>query len=860
MSRNRTNVSWFALGTLLAVTSLAAAMEARAQSTATATAAAQSLQATPEDYAHAAKFDRGPLLIRLKNGLVIPHWIGTSDDFWYKNGSLISYDFTVVQASTGEKKPAFDRATLAKALADASGEKISAERLPFDSFTYTDKRDAIHFTYKFDEYQCDLTPAHCEKGKPQTTPFSITFSAPLPADYKVANEGILVSPDGKWGALTRDGNLWLRNMQTGQDRALTKDGEPNSGYGIYPDGWKAGAIYRERASQAGHPQPPLESYWSPDSRTVIVTHVDQRHVAPYPFVESVPGDGSFRPKAHEVRVPLVGEKTAPLEWYAFDIPSGQYRKIEFPYDKLLVLQQDLLAIRKTWWSSDNRHLYAVAFGDNMESAFFFDADVASGKVRTVIEEKMLPRMDLNSTSYNPPNVRVTKDGKEVIWFSERDGWGHLYLYDGETGKLKNQITKGPWLVRDIIDVDEGKKRIYFTGGGREGGNPYYRYLYRVNFDGSDLTLLTPEHADHSLTSPWNDVLAIDGAVGYEAISPSGKYVVYNYSTPQEPTETVIRGTEDGKLVATFEKADASALFAAGYKPPEEFIAKSADGSSDLWCLLYKPSNFDPNKKYPVMDLEYASPLTAVVPRTFMQAILGVPAQPPGPNALAELGFLVVAIDAKGTTYRSREFSQANYGKLNVNGLDDHVAAIQQLAARFAYVDATRVGIMGGSYGGWSAFRGVLEFPDFYKVGIAGSPPGSMVSQYEDYHWTSFEGRPIYSNGTEFRPTPTEIPKGWDAVDGPHQASRLKAHLLVLMGELDENVLPGTTLQLLDAFQKANKDFDLIYMANHNHITGYNAYTTRRIEDYLLRYLEGATTPDWNSLPAIAPSTPSTSAH
>jgi dipeptidyl-peptidase 4 len=802
---------------------------------------------TRADYARAESLDRKGLAEKLKNGYVVPHWIAGTDEFWYRRETQAGYEFVVVNAADGGKKPAFDHAALAQALSQIAGEKFSPDKLPFDGFAFAPSRDAIRVEVRGKEYECRLQPVACIERKAAANSYVIRLGSPASPDATLPNSGVLVSPDGRWGVLSRDANLWLRDLENGKERALTKDGEQNCGYGIYPDGWKASYIPRERAVAAGHPLPPMESYWSPDSRTVIVTHVDQRHVAPYPYVETVPGDGSFRPKAHEVRVPLVGEKTAPLEWYAFDIPSGKYRKIEFPYDKLLVLQQDLLAIRKTWWSSDNRHLYAVAFGDNMESAFFFDADVSTGKVRTVIEEKMLPRMDLNSTSYNPPNVRVTKDGKEVIWFSERDGWGHLYLYDGETGKLENQITKGPWLVRDIINVEEAKRRIYFTGGGREGGNPYYRYLYRVNFDGSDLTLLSPEHADHSLTSPWNDVLAIDGAVGYEAISPSGKYVVYNYSTPQEPTKTVIRSTEDGKLVATFEKADATALFAAGYKPPEEFIAKSADGSSDLWCLLYKPSNFDPSKKYPVIDLEYASPLTAVVPRTFGMGIAG-PSEPSSPSAFAELGFIAVVVDGRGTTFRSREFSQANYGKLNINGLDDHVAAIQQLAARNSWIDIDRVGVTGRSYGGWSSFRAMLEFPDFYKAGVAGAPPGSMQSQYVDYHWSAFQGRPVYSDGSELRPAPNEVPKNYNALDGRQQASRLKGRLLVIMGELDENVLPGSTLQFLDALQHANKDFDLIYLANQNHYFTGNPYVTRRVWDFFVRNLLGAEPPEWNPFP------------
>jgi dipeptidyl-peptidase-4 len=777
---------------------------------------------TQEDYARAERLDRKSSTAMLRNGNVIPHWIGKRDEFWYRRDTVQGFEFVLVDAATGRAQPAFDHKAVAGAIGKAIGVEVPADNLPFSSFTFSESRDSIRVMIKGNEYDCQLKPVMCK-----TTP------------EKRAAEGVLVSPDARWGVLTRSGNLILRDMQTGGERPLTRDGEPNFGYGIYYDGWKAAFIPRERADKI---LPPFESYWSPDSCKVIVPRVDQRHVTPYPFLETVPHDGSFRPKVHMVRIPLVGEKPATLEWFVFEIPSGGFRRFELPYEKLLVMQQDMLAVRKTWWSPNNSRLYAVAFGDNMESAFFFDIDLATAKVRTVVEEHLKPRTDLNSTSYNPPNVRVTRDGKEVIWFSQRDGWGHLYLYDGQTGRLKNQITKGAWLVRDIIQVDEARRRIYFTGGGREGGNPYYRYLYKVDFDGSNLKLLSPEKADHMLTSPWNDVLAVDGATGYEVVSPSGEYVVYNYSTPAQPTETIIRATEDGRQVAIFERADASALFAAGYQVPEEFIVRAADGKSNLWCLMYKPSTFDPKKRYPVIDVEYASPLTAAVPRNFLMALNG-PSSPSAPASYAELGCIAVCIDARGTTFRSREFSQAGYGKLNINGLDDHVAAIKQLGNRCPYVDVNRVGIIGRSYGGWSALRAMLEFPDFFKVGVAGAPLGSMHNQYLDYHWTAFHGRPNYSNGTELRPSPAEVPKTWNVLDSRQQAARLKGKLLIVLGELDENVLPGSTLQLTHAFMKANKDFDLIYLPDQNHYFTGNPYVTRRVWDFLVLHLLGTEPPE-----------------
>jgi dipeptidyl aminopeptidase/acylaminoacyl peptidase len=813
----------------------------------TARAAAQTSTAQPvthADYERAKRVLRASALAR--NVLVVPHWIAGRDEFWYQRETAAGGEYVTVDAATGRARPAFDHQAMATALAAAEGHPESAAKLPITDLGFNrdgslrvtvpappdagvvPTADGRFFTVVERAFDCRL-------GPPPAARCTLISGSGAP-------EGLAVSPDGRSSALVKDGNLWVKDLASGTERQLTRDGEGTDyGYGVYPDGWKAARIPRERQLALGHRLPPFETSWSPDSRTILVAKVDQRHVAPYPFIETVPGDGSFRPKAHAVRIPLIGEKPPIVEWFAVDVPTGKVTRIAFPYEQLLVLQQDLVAFPKTWWGPDHRHLFAVAHGDNMESAFLFDADLETGTVRTVVEERGRPRVDLNSTSYNPPNIHVSPDGKQLIWWSQRDGWGHLYRYDMANGKLMNRITTGPWLVRDLIKVDESRGLVYFTGGGREGGNPYYRHLYRVNFDGTGLTLLSPEPADAMLTGEGNSILALDGGAGYDVVSPSGKYVVYNVSTPSRPTESVIRTTADGRLVATFERADASVLLAAGFRLPEEFEAKTADGAADTWNVIYRPANFDSSRRYPVIDAQYASPLTAVAPRNFAMAIRGAP----GANApaLAALGFVTVIIDGRGTTYRSREFTQSAYGKLAINGLDDHVAAIQQLGRRFAFVDTTRVGITGGSYGGWSTFRGMLEFPDFYSVGVAESPPGSMQNMYLDYHWTAQQGRPIYQNGTELRPGPTDVPTNWNAVDGRQQASRLKGHLLVIMSELDENVLPGSPLQLIDALMKADKNFDLIYLPDTPHGSGrYTPYTTRRRWDYFVRYLMGATPP------------------
>jgi dipeptidyl-peptidase-4 len=799
---------------------------------------------THQDYLRSNGLRPIDLRGKLKNGFITPHWIGQQDNFWYVRDTARGHEFVVVETASGRAHPAFDHQEVAQAFSSVARSSVTAESLPFEDITFSTDRSAIHVLAGDKEYDCRLAPAICSTGKAvfPPPPFEPVFLARSFATQTMdPNEGILFSPDTKWGIFTRDNNLWLRDPATKRDRQLTRDGAEHFGYGTYLDEYEEASIARERATETGRHLMPMASYRSPDSHTVIVPRGDERYVADYPYVETVPADGSFRPKLHKVRMALVGEKPPALEWFAFDAPSGSYRRINFPYDKLLAVDPDGLPIRKKWWRDDGRHLYALSVGKNMESSLLFDVDIATGNVRTMVEEHMTPRMEMSPSPWDAPDVWVSADGKDVIWFSERDGWGHLYFYDGETGKLKNQITQGEWLVRDIIHVDEKRRRIYFTGSGREGGNPYYRYLYRINFDGSELQLLSPESADHMLTSRDDRLLPLDSVPGYDVVSPSGKFVVYNYSTPNLPTQTVIRSTDTGKLISNFEKADATELLAARYRPPEEFVAKASDGKTDLWSLVYKPSNFDPAKSYPVIDLEYATPVTAVVPRNFVHAIHGVPSLPTNPM-LAELGFIVISIDARGTPFRSRQFSQAGYGELNVIGLDDHVAVIRQLGERFHYVDMNRVGIMGASFGGWSAIWGMLNYPDFFKVGVAHVPPGGMHNVYPCEEWYAYQGPPVYSDGSHLRPNSQEVPENWKALDMRQKAANLKGHLLILMSELDESVPPGSTHQFLDALIRSDKDFDLVYLMGAGHATPFAPYTTRRIDDYLVRYLMGATPP------------------
>lgn len=785
-----------------------------------------------EDVYQRAERLLGPNLSKtVRNGFTKPNWIGDQDRFWYRKERVDGHEFVLVDAPTGNTQPAFDHSALAKELGKNTDKSFSAKKLPFNDFTSSEDFSSISFFYEGHEYQCQTNPIRCTHEK---VDLNVDLALHGTMSFKQSPDksppGVELSPDGNKGVFVRDGNLWLIDLQTGKERALTENGQKDFGWGIYPDN-RADFIPRLRRRI---PQKPVNTTWSPDGRLILVPLIDQRHVKPYPFIESAPEDGSYRPKVHNIRIPLVGEKPAYFEWYLIDAATGQKQRIDLPYENLLVIQQDILAVREISWSENYDHLYLTAHGSNMEAAYLFEVDTKTGAVRTVIKEEMSPRMDLNISTYSPVNVRMLKGGTQAIWWSQRSGWGHLYRYDIKTGKLLNAITQGDWLVRDIIEIDEQNQLIYFTGSSRESGNPYYRYLYRVGFDGQGLTLLSPENADHLLLPNRKWVISGDGILPHQAISPSGKYVVYNYSRVDQPTKFVIRRTDTQELVAEVQQADATELFAAGWRPPEEFSVLASDGKTELWGVIYKPSDFDPTKSYPVIDAQYASPLIAITPRHFYQAWRG--RQPLVPSSYAELGFIVVSLDARGTTNRSREFLHYGYGELNKIGLGDHVHAITEIAKTRPYMDLDRVGVTGHSYGGYAAIRAMLEYPDFFKVGISSAGMADTHAMYHDYHWTAFHGRPTYSNGKPWRDGLVEISENWTNVAASTEAHKLKGDLLIQFGELDENVPPAQLLQFIDALIAANKDFDMLYLPNRDHQFIGEGYIMRRNWDYMVERL------------------------
>jgi dipeptidyl aminopeptidase/acylaminoacyl peptidase len=402
-------------------------------------------------------------------------------------------------------------------------------------------------------------------------------------------------------------------------------------------------------------------------------------------------------------------------------------------------------------------------------------------------------------------TRTLNGGREIVWSSERDGWNHFYLYDAETGALKNRITSGEWAVRAINAIDEKARVLYFSAGGREPGrDPYLRHLYKVGLDGTGLTLLTPEDADHNVT-----------------FSPDGAFFVDEYSRADVPTVSVLRRAQDGGVVKELERADVSRLQAIGWKAPEPFKAKAADGKTDLYGLIWRPTNFDPNRKYPVIENIYTGPHGAFVPKTFA-------AYRHQQQAIAELGFITVFVDGRGTAFRSKAFRDVSYRNLGQGaGGDDHIAVMKQMAAKYPFMDLARVGVWGHSAGGYDSTHAILAHPEFYKVAVssAGCHDNRMDKAIWNEQWMGWP-----------------VDKHYEEQSNYTLAKNLQGRLFLAHGDVDENVPMPATIKLVDALVAANKSFDLLIMPNRPHSFGNDPYFVRRRWDYFVKNLLGVEPP------------------
>ena len=603
----------------------------------------------------------------------------------------------------------------------------------------------------------------------------------------------VASPDGKWLAFIRDWNLWVRDSVSRKEIQLTRDGIENFGYATDNAGWRKSN------------RPIL--LWSPDSRKIATYRQDQRHVSDMYLVTTNVGE----PRLQAWKYPITAdEEVIMIHRVIIDVEKDAIIPLNVPPDpRRGTLCDDIScsgAFDDNEWSSDGSRLAFVSSTRDHKVARLRVADAATGEVREVMEESVATQYESGRGAIN---WRFLPASNEFIWYSERDDWGHLYLYDGN-GKLKNQITKGPFVVNRILRIDIRNRIIYFEAQGREQGrDPYFNHLYSIDFAGRNLKLLTPEDGNHRIQ-----------------LSPDGRYFVDTWSTPDVPPTTVLRNI-NGKLVTTLEAADVSRLKQTGWKPPMPFSVKSNDGRWDLYGLLYTPSNLDASLKYPVVNYIYPGPQGGSVgSRDFMPSRADH-------QALAELGFIVVQLDGTCNPGRSKSFHDACYGNMADNTLEDQISGMKQLAERYPYIDLDRVGIWGHSGGGFATAAAMFRYPDFFKVGISES--GNHDNRnYEDDWGERY-------NGLEQRDE-SGVSNYAGQANQVH-AKNLKGKLLLAHGGLDDNVPPYNTYLVIEALERANKDFDLIVFPNARHSFGRDTYyMMRRRWDYFVRHLKGVEPP------------------
>ena len=601
------------------------------------------------------------------------------------------------------------------------------------------------------------------------------------------------SPDGKRTAFIRDWNLWLRDIASGRETALTTDGVKDFGYATDNAGWTRSD------------RPIL--VWSPDSKKIATFQQDQRGVGEMYLVDTNTG----HPTLQAWKYPLPGDDTITMiQRVGIEVDTGKIVRFQMPPDQHRSTLCDDVACRGEWadvqWSADGSTVAFVSTARDHRREQLRVANAATGAVREVLEEKAETFFESGNGAVN---WRYLPASNEAIWFSERDNWGHLYLYDLATGREKQAITSGDGNVTQVLRVDEKNRQLYFVAVGLERGrDPYFRHLYRIGVDGRNLQLLTPADADHDVS-----------------ISPSGRFFVDTYSKPDVPPATELRDA-DGRLIATIEQADVSKLAAAGWKPPMPITVKARDGATDLYGLLYRPTGFDPVKRYPIVNHIYPGPQTGSVGSRTFSASRG------DAQALAELGFVVVEIDGMGTPWRSKKFHEAYYGNMGDNTLPDQVAGMKELGARYPWIDLDRAGIYGHSGGGYATADAMFRYPDFFKVGI--SEAGNHDNRvYEDDWAEKWQG---------LLQKKTDGTTNYDNQANQLVAKNLKGKLLLAHGTLDANVPPNNTLLVVNELIKANKDFDLLMLPNRGHGFGNEAYMVRRRWDYFVRHLLGAEPP------------------
>lgn len=675
-------------------------------------------------------------------------------------------------------------AALAARLERAHGKSVEAD---FLTRLQSLRLDATQLAFVHDgkPYRCSLDFSTCD-AVPDNRP---AHAAPA-----------VKSPDGRREVFIRDWNLWLRDIASGQETALTTDGTEHYGYATDNAGW----VHSDNAIVA----------WSPGSDKIATFRHDSRKVGSMTLLETRAG----APGVQQWKYPFAGdEHVFMIERVVIDLGGDAPRLVplQMPADFHRSTSCDHVSCHGGWedvqWAADGRTLAFVSTGRGHQSAQLRVADAATGEVRDVYLETVGTQFE--SGIGGAVNWRYLPESGEFLWWTQKSDWGHLYLHDLASGKQKHAITEGDWNVREVLHLDTASRTVWFYGQGREAGrDPYLRHLYRVSLDGGPVQLLTPEDANHTVH-----------------ISADGKYFADTYSSTTQAPVTLLRRMSDGGPVHELARADTRRLEAAGWRAPEKFVVKARDGHTDIHGMLWKPSHFDAGKKYPIVNYIYPGPQVGSIRTRGFAAAHG------DHQSLAELGFIVVAMDGMGTPGRSKAFQDAYYGNMIDNTLPDQVAGMRQLAARHAWIDLERAGIWGHSGGGNATATAMFLYPEVFKVGVSQAGNHNNLA-YEDDWAERYHGLKV---------TEADGRSNYSGQDNAAHAARLEGKLFLIHGMMDDNVPVQNTLLVVDALTRANKDFDLLILPHARHGFGsgdIGMYVMRRRWDYFVRHLLGAEPP------------------
>ena len=674
----------------------------------------------------------------VKGGSIEPHWMADGSSFWYAEGGPDNTVIWRVDPSANTKTPLFNTARLRQALTAVLGHEPPYQGLPFAEFTFVDGEKAVKFTVEDKEYVLRLDS------------YTIRLAPALSEQEKERlgrQAGETSSPDGRWLARIKDHNIWLRSSHDNLTVPLTTDGIKDYGWSVASWG--------------------DQGWWSPDARKLAVKKVDSRKVDQMPFVH-------WLKPAEEVTwayYPIAGGSVAQIELFIVDVLSKQRVRVGAgPWSN-----EDIYMLG---WRPDSSELLFVRSDREYKKFELVAADPATGATRVVLSETrdtFVNGWDFSRTSL----LTFLQDGKRFIWMSERDGWNHLYLFD-INGTLVRQLTVGNFPVVEVIGVDEKIGWVYFTAHD-DRSRPYDTHLYRVSLEGKGFARLTAAPGQHVIQ-----------------FTPSKEFFLDTHSSPGRPPVVELRAA-DGELLQKLSQANIDALKDLKWRPPEEFVVKAANGTTDLYGVLYKPYDFDPNKKYPVIEFLYAGPGLTLVPRTFTDW-KGI-----SPQAWSQLGFIVFIVDGRGTPDRGKAFEDVVYGNFGRHEIPDHLATLKQLAEKRPYMDLRRVGIYGHSWGGYFAIRAMLLAPDVYHVGIASAPAVATADfsvAIEPYMGLPKNNEEAYEYGSNLR-----------------LAGNLKGKLLLIHGTSDDDVLFSATMKMVDALTRSGKPYDLLVLPEQDHGIG-----------------------------------------